>query len=334
MNLIAGDIGGTKSWLALLSGVDDGSMQLCYEGRYQSDAFNDVIDLLRRFVSDASVDAIVIDSAMLALPGPVASGRCRLTNLDWLVDGKEIESELAITQVTLVNDFQASCAGIATLGDSDLIQLNQAVETHQDLRVVTGAGTGLGLAWMQWQDGAYRSSPTEGGHINFAPAGEAQRELLNYIAQRSDAHHVSYEQLLSGGGLETIYRFVQASHGVHPSGQAINAAMVTGMAMQRDELAEEAVGLFIEIYGGWVGNLALLYRPSGGLYIAGGIAAKIASIMQSERFIQACYDKGAMSDLVKQTPIYLVTNERLGLQGAMAIAQEQQVNRGHGHEQQ
>ncbi len=320
MNLIAGDIGGTKSWLALLANDGDGELQLRFERRYQSNDFNSATALLSRFISDAHVADTPIERAVLALPGPINAGQCRLTNLDWVVDQQEEQSRLAIPEVTLVNDFQASSAGIATLDEQALVRLNQARSTPQGVRVITGAGTGLGLSWMQWHNGAYHSYATEGGHIDFAPTNRQQSELLQYLYREHE--YVPYERLLCGRGLETLHQFVTSrdTPQLQGSHQRSDAATVTQLAAQGDDAAVAAVELFIAIYGAWVGNLALLYRPSGGLYIAGGMAAKMASWMQSDNFIAACYNKGRMSELVRQTPIYLVTNERLGLQGAIAIA--------------
>lgn len=320
MYILSGDIGGTKSWLALLNRGVDGRVELHHEQCYQSGDFPNIIELLGRFLLDASAPCGPIDSAVLALPGPINSGHCQLTNLNWTVDSRELRDKLPIAHITLINDFQASAAGIDSLNSSDLVALNDASEKPRGIRVVTGAGTGLGLAWMQWQNGRYHTYATEGGHINFAPATSLQMELWRSLHSRHA--HIPYESLLSGMGLETIYAFM-LSRDKQTEGKAgapIDAAAISTMATSGDVLAVAAIELFIEIYGSWTGNLALLYRPEGGLYIAGGVAAKMAEWMQSEIFINACYNKGKMSVLVKQTPIHLIINERLGLQGAMAIA--------------
>lgn len=320
MKIIAGDIGGTKSWLALVESDNRGKMQLLHEQRYPSHQFENASSLLQHFVEDASTRTVDISLAMLALPGPVSSGTCQLTNLDWHVNNRQLEEFLSIQRVILINDFQAASAGIATLNQEDLCHLNHAEAAPQGTRVVTGAGTGLGLAWMQWQGGTYRTYATEGGHIDFAPTTVLQQELLQYILQKQP--RVTYENLLSGRGLESLYGFILSRHESLPldEGETITAANVSSLGEQGDHDAIAAIELFIEIYGSWVGNIALLYRPSGGLFITGGIAAKMVGWMQSDIFIKACYNKGKMSSLVKRTPVQLVTNERLGLQGAMAIA--------------
>ena len=251
----------------------------------------------------------------LALPG-VVTGQCAgLTNLGWQLDASELKSFFSIDYVHFINDFEAAALGVSTLTDSDYITLNEGESKDKAIKVVTGAGTGLGLAWLNYKQDRYLANASEGGHIDFAPNTAQQIALLEKLM--SVYSHVSYERLVSGGGIETIYYFLKRSEQDKKT-----ASEITAIALMGDELANEALNLFVAIYGAYIGNLAVLYKPAGGIYIAGGIAAKILPWMQSPVFLEACLEKGRMRKVVESTPIYLVTNDRLGLQGALTRATE------------
>jgi glucokinase len=168
--------------------------------------------------------------------------------------------------------------------------------------------------------GRYHTFATEGGHIDFAPANAQQERLLAFMRKRFS--HVSWERVLSGPGVNQVYQFcLQDMTGAIPlelcerGGAAVNSAAQAG-----DPVAIAAMELFTDLYANWVGNIALLYQPKGGLYLGGGISARIQPWLQTQRFLDACFDKGRMAALVRQMPIYLITNTRLGLQGALAAA--------------
>ena len=181
IHVVAGDIGGTKSWLAWFTHKPNQPPVIQFEKNYISAAFTSASDLIRQFAMDAGHSVVTPDRLLLALPGPVEIGAAiRLTNLDWLVDIDTLKHDLAIVDVRLVNDFQASAAGIATLHKADYVELNHGIARPGGVRVITGAGTGLGLAWMQADaNGVYQTFATEGGHIDFAPANAVQRALLS-----------------------------------------------------------------------------------------------------------------------------------------------------------
>lgn len=319
MDIIAGDIGGTKSWL-LWAKVVDGVVSVCFEHVYASADFVSADSLMQQFVSDArqSASPAVV---CLALPGPVQDGVIRLTNLDWTLERAALQAALKTPHLLFINDFQAAARGVATLTATDYVMLNPVEPLAGATRVITGAGTGLGLAWMQADtNGRYQAFATEGGHIDFSPANPQQQRLLSFM--RETFAHVSWERVLSGPGVNQVYRFcLQDMTGeIPPALGARNGAQVNAAALAGDPVAHAAMELFVDIYANWVGNLALLYQPRGGLYLGGGISARIQPWLQTPRFLQACCDKGRMSGLVQQTPIYLITNTRLGLQGALAAA--------------
>ena len=316
MELIAGDIGGTKSWLAWVTGETDGMPQLCFEQTYASAAFATADDLIRQFIAD-SKRTTAPDHLLLALPGPLHAQHTTLTNLDWTLDAADMAASLGIARVRFINDFQAAAAGVVTLTAADVVALNpQSTETG-GLRAITGAGTGLGLAFMLADAGGrYRHYASEGGHIDFAPANALQLRLLERL--RAAYGHVSWERAVSGLAMNDLYRFCCAEQTAALPDDPVDGAALVARAAAGDAVAEVALDLFIDLYGSWVGNVALLYQPRGGLYVAGGIAGHLQARMQSPRFMAAAGDKGRMRGVVERTPILLVINNRLGVQGAIA----------------
>ena len=318
MELIAADIGGTKSWLAWVRKTPETGSEVLFERVYASIAFLTADDLVRQFIADAG-QAARPDCLLLALPGPLHAQHTRLTNLDWTLDVADMRASLDIPHVEFINDFQAAAAGVETLTDADLVVLNAQPVEAGGVRAITGAGTGLGLAFMvAGPDGRYRTYPTEGGHIDFAPADEVQAALLERLHAKHG--HVSWERVVSGTALGEIYDFCCVERGRPPAGAEVDGAALLAMAQAGNVRAIRALELFVDLYGAWVGNVALLYQPKGGLYVAGGVAVHLRDYLQSARFMGAALAKGRMRGVVAQTPIFLVTCARLGLQGAIASA--------------
>ena len=318
MELIAGDIGGTKSWLAWVAGEAEGMQQLRFEQVYASAAFATADDLIRQFVADSQLTAVP-DGLLLALPGPLHAQHTMLTNLDWTLNAADMGATLGIASVRFINDFQAAAAGVATLTTADMLALNPQAAEPGGVRAITGAGTGLGLAFMVADaSGRYRSFASEGGHIDFAPADAMQARLLERL--RTAYGHVSWERVASGLAMNDLYRFCCAEHGCPQPDGTIDGAALAARAEAGDAVAEAALDLFIDLYGAWVGNVALLAQPRGGLYIAGGVATHLQVRMQSPRFMAAATEKGRMRSVVERTPVFLITNSRLGVQGAIATA--------------
>lgn len=316
MNIIAGDIGGTKSWLTWVS-LQGASITSQFEKIYASADFPSAEDLLQQFIQEAKAPAPEI--ACLALPGPILPAQAiRLTNLDWVLDQAAIQALLSARQLLCINDFQAAAYGLQTLAPSDCLTLQAGIPLPEGVRVITGAGTGLGLAWQQTANTPPFAS--EAGHSDFSPATAQQERLLTFV--RHNLAHVSWERLLSGPGVNRLYQFClyDRTGSIPAELRALNGAVVKQKALAGDEIALATMQLLTELYGNWVGNIALHYQPLGGLYLAGGITARIQTWLQSERFLQACLAKGRLSDLVQQIPIYLITNTRLGLQGALLAA--------------
>ncbi|HQT00567.1 MAG: glucokinase [Hydrogenophilales bacterium 16-64-46] len=318
MELIAGDIGGTKSWLVWMR---DGAVTPRFEKVYSSADFASGEALLARFIEEAGQSAHP-DTLTLALPGPLAARRVSLTNLDWTLDADALGSALDLPRVQFVNDFQAQAAGVATLGADDVLTLNAAPAVPSGVRAITGAGTGLGLAFMTaGDDGQYLSHATEAGHADFAPANALQGRLLDHLRQRYG--HVSWERVVSGSAFNDLYRFGCLEAGRPQPDVPIDGATLTDRASAGDAVAAATLDLFVDLYGAWVGNVALLYQPFGGLYIGGGVATHLVARLRAPQFMRAALDKGRMRGVVERTPIHLITCARLGVQGAVALARAQ-----------
>lgn len=320
---LSGDIGGTKTLLQVFSAGEAPAPLL--QKSYPSAAYSGLEKIIAEFLQEANVQQI--SAACFALAGPVAGRKVVLTNLPWVVDADDLESRFNISQVSLINDFEAVGLGVAALKDNDILVLQSGAAQVRGGRLVVGAGTGLGVAWMTWDDGQYAVHPSEGGHLDFAPGDDLQYALLQYLQARHG--HVSYERIVSGPGLAAIYEFLRDTQRAKPSAELISAfscgdgaAAVASFAIEKQEpIAQQALQLFVQIYGAFVGNMALAALPRGGIFIAGGIAAKIISVMQNGEFMRAFLAKGRFSGLLTTLPMYIVTNPQIGLLGASNAAE-------------
>jgi glucokinase len=292
--IIGGDIGGTKT---LLRAVEGGRTVL--EQRYESGAWRSFDALLEDFLRQVGGRA---EAACFAVAGPVWSGRAEVTNLRWTIESEA----LPIPRVALINDFEAVARGVAELGDDDLVSLQKGERDRTQPVAVIGAGTGLGEALI------VRGEPvmTEGGHGDFAPQDEEQARLFVHLHRRYG--HVSWERVVSGMGLVNIFTFL--------GGEEIDPAEIAGKAEEGDERARRTVAMFIDAYGAEAGNMALHVLARGGVFLAGGIAAKNVSWFQDGRFLEAFLRKGRFRDLMQTIPVDLIVREDTGLLGALAAA--------------
>lgn len=311
---IAGDIGGTHA--RLQAGVAEGARPRAQaELAYASGEFDGIAALLRRFAADAGLDLEAIAAVTLAVAGPVADGRARMTNLAWTLDAAALEQDLGVGRVQIINDFIAAAHGVVELRSGDVEAIRAGEPAARGARVVLGAGTGLGVAALVPAGEGFAAVASEAGHMDFAPADGEQRRVAQALAQRYG--HVSCERVLSGPGLEAIHCVLS---GVDPARPPLTAAQITVAAQAGDDVAARALALFVSVYGAVAGNLALAFLATGGVYIAGGIAPAIAADLRGPRFVEAFLDKGRFRGLLERVPVSLVKNPRLGLLGAAAHA--------------
>lgn len=314
MLVLAGDIGGTKSWLAAYDPQQ--SNALVAEQVYASQEFSSLAAVIQKFCRDFNLSTV--KSACFGLPGPVAGEQAQLTNLPWLVASKTLIEQCNIAQVKLINDFQAAAFGVDALKVDQLVCLQQGSFDPQGNRLVVGAGTGLGVAPVVNTAQGFVPQPCEGGHMDFAPINELQQRLQRWLWQYW--RHLSYERLLSGAGLQALYAFF-SKLSLEEQHSWPKPELIQQWAEQGQPQAVKALNAFVQIYGAYIGSIALLWPAYAGIYIAGGIAAKIEPWMRKDGFIRALQDKGRMQDLVAQMPVYLVKEPALGLIGAMHCAQ-------------
>lgn len=326
--LLYGDIGGTKTILQLAE-VAEGNIRECCTKRYDSAAFATFSDILRDFLGQATTQPP--PAACFAVAGPIAAQQATLTNLPWQISSATIAQEFSIAAVKLINDFEAVALAIENLPSSDLTTLQTGQPHAHAMRVVLGAGTGMGVAWLTPVNNRYVAWPTEAGHIDFAPVTALQAGLLEWLQQRFG--HVSVERILSGSGLTNIFKFLQMQS-TTPDLPVIeleedNGAAVTALAQSgKHPAALQALELFAEIYGAYAGNLALAGLCRGGVYVAGGIAPKMIDTLRGGGFMRAFRAKGRFSALLHEIPVHVVTNPAPGLLGAQQEARHLLQNSG------
>lgn len=293
--ILAGDIGGTKTLLRTLDGT--GTVD---ERRYDSTAWPSFDDVLRDFLKTP------VDAACIAVAGPVWDGRAEITNLHWSMDETALSRAFDIPRVKLINDFHAVALGVPLLGDADLVSLHKGQRDRDQPMAVLGAGTGLGEALIV--NG--RVVTTEGGHQDFAPQDEEQARLFLYLHERYG--HVSWERVVSGMGLVNIFTFL--------GGEELDAAEIAGLADEGDDRANRAFAIFVDAYGAEAGNMGLRVLARGGVFLAGGIAAKNVDRFTDGRFARAFLRKGRFRELMEAIPVDLIVNEEVGLTGAAESA--------------
>jgi glucokinase len=340
--LLAGDIGGTKTILRWVDAQQDGAeLKTLYEARYISAEFIDLAAIVRQFLSTAAAEVgetPAPEKACFAIAGPVVDNTSSVTNLSWFLEAEQLEKDLAIAQVNLINDFAAIGYGVAGLQTADLLTL-QSVAPQVDAPIaVLGAGTGLGQCFLIRQGQHYQVFASEGGHSDFAPRSEIEFQLLKYLRERHGINRISVERVVSGQGIVSIYQFLRDRQSMTESPEVQDAIrtweheagipeksvdpgfVIATAAEDGDYLCERTMQLFAEAYGAEAGNLALKLLPYGGLYIAGGIAAKNLPLLEAGGFMRAMLDKGRMRPLMEKVPVHVVLNPQVGLIGAARYA--------------
>lgn len=320
--LLAVDIGGTKTLFQLSTETGD----VIADQSYASQQYESFDLLLGEFLSQQEIPKQSTVSACFAVAGPVVGKQAFITNLPWQLDADKLARDFSIKHVHLCNDFVAVGYGIACLADDEIEVLQKGEPDLSMPKAVIGAGTGLGQALMFPEKEAWKVVATEGGNVDFAPTDQKQILLLEHMMQRFG--HVSYELIVSGPGLVIIYDFLRG-YGQRDEDPDLRQAMIDGdpaaaisefALKQGNELAIEALDMFIKIYGAQAGNLALSVIPMAGLYIAGGIAAKNLERFQDAGFLDAFRAKGKMQHLVEKIPVYVILQAKVGLMGARLLA--------------
>lgn len=323
--LLAADIGGTKTLLQLTTKEGE----LIHKRRFECCDYESFELILAAFLAEIE-SAYRIAVACLAIAGPVGENSAKVTNLPWVIERAELAHRFNIDTVVLCNDFEAVGYGIAALGEQDYLTI-QAGEPEPGPRAVIGAGTGLGQAFMIEHTQGWEVYPTEGGHTDFAPQDSTQTRLLEHLLERFE--HVSYERLVSGEGIVTIYNFLRDYRQKEENPDCRLAMMkenaakvISDYARDGDSLSYEAMMLFFALYGAQAGNQALTVLPKNGLYIAGGIVTKNVDLLEQSPFLEALLAKGRMRHLLEKLPIRVVLDSEVGLKGAQLLARKAMYN--------
>ncbi len=317
MKILSGDIGGTKTRLALFD-TRDGRLDTLHEQTYPSRRYSSFDAVVRDFL--ASIETIP-DAAGLGLAGPVKDRLCTTTNLPWTIDAGRLESELDIPCVGLLNDLEATAWGIGALSEEDLVTLQEGVSDPAGNRMVIAAGTGLGQAGLFWDGVRHRPFATEGGHCDFAPRDVLEFELLSWLQRKYQ--HASWERVVSGPGLVNIFEFLLHHEAVEAPGwlteemRSEDPAAVIHRAADsgRDPICTRALRMFTSLYGAEAGNQALKMMATGGVYIGGGIAPKVISWLREPEFTRAFREKGQMQPLMEEMAVKVIMNDRTALFG-------------------
>ncbi len=320
--LLAGDIGGTKTVLAIFS-AEQGAHEPLIEKTYRSADHDSLEEIARSFLAEVQLP---IEAAVFGVAGPVIQDRAEITNLPWIMEEGRLAAALQVRSVHLMNDLDAIGSSVLHLTPEDICTLIPGQPVSDGAIAVIAPGTGLGEAFMIWDGQRYQTHASEGGHANFAPIDERQIGLLRYMMERYE--HVSFERVCSGIGIPNIYAYLRDSGeeaepawladrlaaAADPTPIIVNAALD---AERPCALCALTIETFVSILGSEAGNLALKVLATGGVYIGGGIPPRILTrLADNPSFITAFRDKGRFEDVLTRIPVHVILNSKAALIGA------------------
>jgi len=321
--LIAGDIGGTKTILGIYS-REAGPFAPLQEATFSSRRYGGFAELIAEFLGRAGVKA---GHAVLAVAGRVVDQKASITNLPWTIRAAELARTLNLRSILLLNDVEAVAAALPLLRGEDLLIIQKGEADPGGTRAVVAPGTGLGEAFLTREDGGFRARASEGGHADFAPAGDQQIGLLKYLHPRYG--HVSWERVCSGNGIPAIYDYLKEA------GCAAESPRLAEQFARSDDrtpliveaalapagpcpLCRGTLEMFVSILGAEAGNLALKVLATGGVYLGGGIPPRLAGLLGEGPFIEAFLSKGRFSRFMERIPVHVILNPKAALLGAAA----------------
>jgi glucokinase len=320
--VLAGDIGGTKTTLALY----DRTGILLRETTFRNREFSGLEQVLARFLEPENAPPL---RACFGIAGPVHANRVRMTNLNWSMDGEQLAEKLGAEQVLLVNDLVATAAGAVALPPESLRTLNPGRPVDGGVIAVLAPGTGLGESFVLNLDGKKHPFPTEGGHSSFAPRNDEQVELLQFLRDKRD--HVSVEQVCSGMAIPDLYRFMTTRHAeptwlrdelAHTEDRTPIIVTAANQALQGKRSCEpalQALRLFVDILAAEAANLCLKVLALGGVYIGGGMPPRLLSFFEPRRFMDI-FCRGVYSTMLAQIPVHIILEPGTALIGARELA--------------
>lgn len=317
--LLAGDIGGTKTVLALFN-VEDGPHKPISEMRFRSGKYKKLANIVEEYLSRTGHQPKI---ATFGVAGPVHGEVVRVTNLPWVVDSNELRRVIQFEDVYLINDLEAIAYSIPALDEDDLESIKGGDRHPTGPIAVIAPGTGLGEAFLFWDGHRYRPIPSEGGHTDFAPATPLELELLKYLQPRLG--HVSYERVCSGLGIPNLYAFFRdtkiSQEPLWLKEELDDADDPTPIIFKyaqegKAEICEKTVSLFLSILGSEAGNLVLQVLATGGVFLGGGIPPRIVPELCSDTFLKAFTEKGRFKEFLMDVPVDVIMNSKAALFGA------------------
>ncbi|MCA8986169.1 MAG: glucokinase [Planctomycetaceae bacterium] len=317
--LLGGDIGGTKTVLALFE--KGRQHEPIHEERFVSRDYGGLHEIVSLYLSEQKVS---IQAASFGIAGIVEDGKCKTTNLPWMVEESQLAECIGTSQVKLINDLEAMAWSVEILPPENLFLIHEGRKVDEN-RGVIAAGTGLGEAGI-WYGTRYHPFASEGGHCDFAPKSYEEDSLLSFL--RNKYQHVSWERVLSGPGIENIFEFLVNTYREEPLPETlekmkhdVGAAVITAAAMEgKCPACVRTMEMFVSLYGAEAGNLALKLMAFGGIYIGGGIAPRILPLLNSDLFRKSFVHKGRFQSVLKRIPVYVITTGQAPLFGAAHVA--------------
>jgi glucokinase len=326
MMLMVGDIGGTKTELAIFS-TETGPYQSLVNETYPSSNYKNLEVIVSQFLQEVDMP---VNRACFGVAGPVIEGRAKITNLPWVIDASNLKSTFGWDSVNLINDLEAVAYSIPILKQDDIFTLNKGKPEPNGNIAIIAPGTGLGEGFLTSTDNGYYVQASEGGHASFSPTNTLEDGLLKYLREQEGYEHVSIERVCSGGfGIPNIYNYLkeieyaeepdwlseQLEGSPDPTPIIIDAAKDKNRSTR---LCKTTLDMFMNILGAEAGNFALKVLATGGIYLGGGIVPRILDQIQQPLFLENLWNKGRFRKMLSNIPVHVIMNNKSGLMGAAA----------------
>lgn len=330
--VLVADIGGTNTTFAVLQKQKD-RLKLLFSLHFKSQEITDFAETVDEVLSCIKGKyEITVSSACFAGAGPVSEKNdfCKITHLPWDIDAGNVLKKTALKKVIIINDFEAVAYGIGALPPHSIMQVKKGKISKRNLpQAVLGAGTDLGKAILLWNAEKKRYIPiaSEGGHANLAVVNSEELKLLEFIKTKQEADDVTWGDVLSGRGISSIYRFLDETRYYTLTEQAAeikeanyNPALIA-KHRNHDDRCKDTMAMFLCFYARCAKSLALDILAFGGVYLAGGIAAKNPAIFKQKIFQEEFVNNHKQRELLEQIPVFVVADYNVSLYGAAVVAE-------------